>query len=90
MKTSAASLWVGFKIKIMTKQEFEELSNFPVEMVTNTPYEAKSSNVTVLKLEKGETFVAYGKRTVGKDDYSIVDQFGHLHYFDSCDLLYKD
>jgi len=74
----------------MTKQEFDELADFPVEMVTNTPYEAKSSNVTVLKLKRGETFMAHGKRTVGKDDYSIVDQFGHLHHFDSCDLLYKD
>ncbi|HUM52977.1 MAG TPA: hypothetical protein PK431_14230 [Chitinophagales bacterium] len=69
----------------MTKKQFDKLTNFPVNMVSKVPYEAK-----LTKLKRGDSFVGIGKTKLGEIDYSIIDSNGHPHYFLDCDLLCKD
>lgn len=72
----------------MTREEYHTLNSFPVEMVTLSPYRAGKD--MSYRLKSGDTFTAIGKVTLGKDDYSILDEFGYPHHFDGCNLLYKD
>lgn len=68
----------------MTKREFDNLKDFPVQMVTHTRYDA--SHVT---LKRGDEFTAMSKKQIGQDDFSVIDANGHPHYYEWCDLLYK-
>lgn len=69
----------------MTKEQYDKMLNFPIEMVTLIPYTSKSGH-----LKAGATFIGVKKETIGEKDYSIIDSNGHPHYYDGCDPLYKE
>lgn len=69
----------------MTKDEFDALTKFPKSFVSICRYEANG-----VKLKRGHIFVGVGKTTLGKDDHSILDQYGHPHHISGCNLLFKD
>lgn len=69
----------------MTKKEFDSLNTFPVQMVTKVRYEA-----SWVELKPGDEFTGASKKTIGENDYSIIDSNGYPHYYADCDLLYKD
>lgn len=69
----------------MTKEEYDKLDTFPVDMVTLVPYRAEKT-----KLRRGGYFIGVKKEKIGESDFSIIDANGHPHYYDGCDLLYKD
>lgn len=69
----------------MTKIEYDNLDKFPVELVTLVPYRSDHTN-----LKRGQSFMGVRKVTLGSNDYSIVDEHGHPHYYAWCDLLFKD
>lgn len=74
----------------MTKQEYDSLNKFPVDLVSTTRYEAKTNGQTTFRLRKGDVFIGIRKETFGKDDYSIIDELGHMHHYSCCDVLFKD
>ena len=69
----------------MTKQEYDSIEAFPIEMVSTVRYKSEK-----LKLKKGDTFIAVEKRTLGQDDFSFIDSYGSPHYFTGCEILLQD
>ena len=69
----------------MTKNQYDNLNTFPVQLVTITPYYLNNR----MYLKMGEDFTGIRKETLGKDDYSIIDSNGHPHYYDNCELKIK-
>ncbi len=69
----------------MTKLEYDELKEFPAEIVTMKPYYVNNEMI----MRRGDTFTAIRKETLGKNDYSVIDSNGHPHYYEYCDVLPK-
>lgn len=68
----------------MTKEMYDKIERFPLTMVSRTEYEADGIIIC-----PGDLFSGVSKRIIG-DDYSIVDAYGHMHYYADCDPLYPD
>lgn len=68
----------------MSLFEFENIKDhhFPMEMVSLTEYESEHTKLCI-----GDTFMAVRKQTLGRNDHSIIDQFGHPHYYLNCVIL---
>jgi len=69
----------------MTKEEYDNLQGFPLSFITHVNYKVNQDTI----LFKGETFTGVEKKTLGIDDYSIIDKEGHPHYYNTCDLHFK-
>jgi hypothetical protein len=69
----------------MTKNTYYNITKFPIEMVTIVPYQSDNT-----KLRRGGLFKGIRKETLGKDDFSIIDENGHPHHYTGCNPLYSD
>lgn len=69
----------------MTKDLYNRIKVFPIEMVSLTRYEADKTN-----LNKGDLFIGVSKKSIGAYDHSIIDHNGHPHYYEWCNPLYPD
>lgn len=65
----------------MTKETYDLIVNFPVELMSTTNYKADR---TVLK--RGDSFIAMFKKTIGENDHSFIDQNGHPHNYEGCKI----
>lgn len=70
----------------MTFVQYTNLKLFPMEMISICSYYVNGEKI----LRRGQVFIAVRIETIGKNDFSVIDDKGHPHYYDSCNPLYPE